>query len=58
MSTGALILRLVQLAITGGAAYVGLVAETARLRGATLLSCDHRAAQVYERMGIHLELLA
>ena len=47
----ALIQRLVELGISGGAAYDALVAATARAAGATLLSCDRRAAQTYARFG-------
>lgn len=50
--------RLVDNAITGGAAYDGLVALTAARHGARLLSRDHRAALVYEALGVDFELIA
>lgn len=37
--------------ITGGALYDALVAATARLAGATLLTRDRRAVRVYEALG-------
>lgn len=43
--------------IAGGAAYDALVAATAAANGAELLSCDRRAAAIYERYGIKLRLL-
>jgi predicted nucleic acid-binding protein len=52
-----LIPRLVGLGISGGAAYDALVAATAGAVGATLVSCDRRAAQTYERVGIDFRLL-
>lgn len=54
----ALIPRLVELGIAGGAAYDALVAASARAAGATLVSCDRRAAQTYERLGTDFRLLA
>jgi predicted nucleic acid-binding protein len=53
----ALIPRLVELGITGGAAYDALVAATARAARDTLVSCDRRAAQTYERLGAEFRLL-
>jgi predicted nucleic acid-binding protein len=53
----ALIPRLVELGISGGAVYDALVAATARAAGDTLLSCDQRAAQTYERVGVDFRLL-
>ena len=38
--------------ITGGATYDALVAATARNAGATLVTCDLRAAQTYERLRV------
>ena len=52
-----LVFRLVELGITGGAAYDALVATTAFAVGATLVSCDRRAAQVYQRVGVQFRLL-
>jgi predicted nucleic acid-binding protein len=54
---GDLIPRLVQLGISGGATYDALVAATARAAGETLVSCDRRAAQTYERVGVEFRLL-
>jgi predicted nucleic acid-binding protein len=53
----ALIPRLVELGISGGATYDALVAATSRAAGATLISCDQRAAQTYQRMGADFRLL-
>jgi len=44
-------------AVSGGAAYDALVAATAADRGAELLSCDRRAAVIYERYGVRTHLL-
>ncbi len=44
-------------AVSGGAAYDALVAATVADHGAELLSCDRRAAVVYERYGIRIHLL-
>jgi predicted nucleic acid-binding protein len=52
-----LIRHLVELGINGGAAYDALVAATARAAGATLVSCDLRAAQTYSRVGADFRLL-
>jgi predicted nucleic acid-binding protein len=49
--------RLVELGISGGAAYDALVGLTAFNTGATLVSCDHRAAMTYGRLGIDFRLL-
>jgi predicted nucleic acid-binding protein len=54
----ALVPRLVELGVNGGAAYDALVAATARAAGETLVSCDRRAAQTYERVGVDFGLLA
>jgi predicted nucleic acid-binding protein len=43
--------------ITGGAAYDALVAATAAEHGATLLTCDRRAAAVYERYEVKARVL-
>ncbi len=53
----ALIPRLVELGISGGAAYDALVAATARRAGETLVSCDRRAARTYQRLGADFLLL-
>lgn len=54
---GALIPRLVELDISGSAAYDALVAATAQAAGDILISCDRRAAQTYERIGVEFRLL-
>jgi predicted nucleic acid-binding protein len=53
----ALIPRLAELGIAGGTVYDALVAETARSAGEVLVSCDQRAARIYERLGVNFELL-
>jgi predicted nucleic acid-binding protein len=52
-----LIGRLVDLRISGGAAYDALIATTAASAGARLLSCDMRAAATYQRCGAEVQLL-
>lgn len=54
----ALVDQLSDKAITGGAAYDGLVALTADRHGARLFSRDRRAARVYEALGVRFELIA
>lgn len=49
--------RLADLRIFGGAVYDALVAATAGHHGRRLLSCDRRASQTYERLGIEVEYL-
>lgn len=44
-------------AITGGAAYDALVAATAAAHSAELVTCDRRAAPVYERYGVRSRML-
>lgn len=56
-SEKALVGKLVELGITGGAAYDALIATTAAAAGATLLSCDTRAAATYQRCGVEVQLL-
>lgn len=51
------VLHLPDHGIAGGAAYDALVAATAAHARADLLSCDRRAASVYERYGVHIRLL-
>lgn len=43
--------------ITGGAAYDGLVAMSAAVHGATLLTLDRRAESTYHRCGIRVRFL-
>jgi len=44
-------------AVTGGAAYDALVAATAADHDAELISCDRRAATIYERYSVRIRLL-
>ena len=50
--------RLPGLGVTGGAAYDAVIGATAAHAGATLLSFDRRAADVYQRTGCNLHLLS
>lgn len=43
--------------ITGGGAYDALIAATAAACGAELVSCDRRAASIYEVYGVRAALL-
>jgi len=43
--------------IAGGAAYDALVAATAAANSADLVTCDRRAAPVYERFGVRSKML-
>ncbi|MDQ2761546.1 MAG: PIN domain-containing protein [Actinomycetota bacterium] len=52
-----LLLRLPALGIAGGSVYDALIAATAAVHEAKLLSLDARAAVVYERLGTAYELL-
>ena len=51
------LLGLVDHGISRGASYNALVAATAASHGAELVTCDRRAAPVYERYGIRVHLL-
>lgn len=51
------LLRLPDHGVSGGASYDALVAATAASHSAELMTCDRRAAPVYERYGIHVNLL-
>jgi predicted nucleic acid-binding protein len=53
----ALVQRLSAAGIGGGAIYDGLVGETARYHGLTLLSLDRRARTTYDAVGATSELL-
>ncbi len=44
--------------VVGGAAYDALVAATAMVNDAELITCDQRAIPVYERYGIRIRFLA
>lgn len=50
--------RCTSLGISGGAVYDALVALTALGAGATLISCDVRAAAVYEKIGVDFQLIS
>ena len=43
--------------VTGGTAYDALVAATAASCGADLVTCDQRAVPLYERYGVHTQVL-
>ena len=49
--------RLAALGIAGGRVYDALIAATAMERGLTLITCDRRARDVYERLGAAFELV-
>lgn len=51
----ALIGRLAELDVVGGAVYDALVAEAARANGRVLLTRDERAYRTYERVGVRFE---
>lgn len=44
--------------VTGGGAYDALVAATAVVHSAELITCDRRAAAVYESYGVRVTVLA
>jgi predicted nucleic acid-binding protein len=43
--------------VTGGAAYDALVAATAAAHSAELITCDRRAAPVYDKYGVRARIL-
>lgn len=51
------LLGLPELRITGGPTYDALVAATAASHDAELVTCDRRAAPVYERYGVRVVML-
>jgi hypothetical protein len=51
------VLALADRGITGGSAYDGLVAATAAAAGAELVTCDRRAAGVYESYDVPFRLI-
>ena len=51
------VLELPERAIAGGSAYDALVAATAAAHSATLITCDRRAASVYETYGVRVSYL-
>lgn len=54
----AFVLGLPEHDVAGGAAYDALVAATAAACGAELVTCDRRAATVYETYGVRTRFLA
>jgi predicted nucleic acid-binding protein len=56
-STPALVGRLADLSIAGGAVYDALVALTASHHGRSLLSCDRRAARTYGKLGVDVAFI-
>jgi predicted nucleic acid-binding protein len=46
------VLALPEHSVSGGGAYDGLVAATAAAHAASLVTCDRRAALVYESYGL------
>ena len=54
----AFVLGLPEHDVAGGAAYDALVAATAAACGAELVTCDRRAATVYESYGVRTRFLA
>jgi predicted nucleic acid-binding protein len=52
------VLALPEHSVTGGAAYDALVAATAAAHSASLISCDRRAALVYESYGLRATFIA
>lgn len=56
-ATRALIGRLAEARVAGGAVYDALVAATAVAHDRTLLTLDRRAADTYARMGARVEFL-
>jgi predicted nucleic acid-binding protein len=51
------LLDLPQRDVAGGAAYDALVAATAAAHSAELITCDRRAAPIYERYGVRARIL-
>jgi predicted nucleic acid-binding protein len=51
------VLELPERAIAGGSVYDALVAATAAAHTATLITCDRRAASVYETYGLRVSYL-
>ncbi|HTY48298.1 MAG TPA: PIN domain-containing protein [Steroidobacteraceae bacterium] len=51
------LLALPEHAVAGGSAYDALVAATAAAHAATLVTCDRRAASVYESYGVRASFL-
>ena len=52
------VLGLADHGVTGGAAYDALVAATAAVSGAGLVTCDRRALPIYERYGVRVQILS
>lgn len=54
---GALLHDLSRLDIAGGATYDAVIGRTVAQAGATLVTCDHRAIPIYQRIGAPFEVL-
>jgi predicted nucleic acid-binding protein len=54
----AFVLALADRGVTGGSAYDALVAATAAASGAELVTCDRRAAGMYESYGVPFRLIS
>lgn len=54
---GDLLAELSAAAISGGSAYDGLIAVTARGAGATLVTSDRRARSTYDKLGVAVRFL-
>ena len=52
------VLELPTRGVLGGGAYDALVAATAAVSGAELVTCDRRASAVYERYGVRTVFLS
>ena len=55
---GALLDRLVEACISGGAAYDALIGATAAEHDALLLSRDQRATRIYALLGVRFDVVA
>lgn len=51
------LLELAELEVGGGAAYDALVAATVVAHAAELITCDRRAAPLYEKYGVRAQML-
>lgn len=56
-SLGGLVQELAKRNIRGGATYDALIGATARAVGAKLYSCDRRAKETYDLLGVEVELI-
>ncbi len=51
------VLGLADHGVTGGTAYDALIAATAAVCGAEIVTCDRRALPIYERYGVRTQVL-